>query len=41
MFKGSLPALVTPFTPDGELDMDTLKKELTEFVSAMKAATKK
>ena len=26
MFKGSLPALVTPFTADGELDMDTLKK---------------
>ncbi|MFV0301510.1 MAG: dihydrodipicolinate synthase family protein, partial [Paracoccus sp. (in: a-proteobacteria)] len=26
MFKGSLPALVTPFTPDGELDLDTLKK---------------
>lgn len=25
MFKGSLPALVTPFTPDGELDLDTLK----------------
>ena len=26
MFKGSMPALVTPFTPDGELDLDTLKK---------------
>lgn len=26
MFKGSIPALVTPFTPDGELDLDTLKK---------------
>lgn len=26
MFKGSLPALITPFTPDGELDLDTLKK---------------
>ncbi|MDO5641231.1 MAG: 4-hydroxy-tetrahydrodipicolinate synthase [Paracoccus sp. (in: a-proteobacteria)] len=26
MFKGSLPALITPFTPDGELDMDMLKK---------------
>lgn len=26
MFKGSLPALVTPFTPDGDLDLDTLKK---------------
>lgn len=26
MFKGSLPALVTPFTEDGELDLDTLKK---------------
>lgn len=26
MFKGSLPALVTPFTPDGELDLNTLKK---------------
>ncbi|WP_207102077.1 4-hydroxy-tetrahydrodipicolinate synthase [Paracoccus shandongensis] len=26
MFKGSLPALVTPFTKDGELDLDTLKK---------------
>lgn len=26
MFKGSLLALVTPFTPDGELDLDTLKK---------------
>ena len=25
MFKGSMPALVTPFTPDGELDLDTLK----------------
>ncbi|MGR3553059.1 4-hydroxy-tetrahydrodipicolinate synthase [Paracoccus sp. (in: a-proteobacteria)] len=25
MFKGSLPALVAPFTPDGELDLDTLK----------------
>lgn len=26
MFKGSFPALITPFTPDGELDLDTLKK---------------
>ena len=26
MFKGSMPALITPFTPDGELDLDTLKK---------------
>ncbi|MEE2861777.1 MAG: 4-hydroxy-tetrahydrodipicolinate synthase [Pseudomonadota bacterium] len=26
MFKGSLPALVTPFDQDGELDLDTLKK---------------
>ncbi len=26
MFKGSMPALVTPFTKDGELDLDTLKK---------------
>lgn len=26
MFTGSMPALVTPFTPDGELDRDTLKK---------------
>ncbi|AUH35159.1 4-hydroxy-tetrahydrodipicolinate synthase [Paracoccus tegillarcae] len=26
MFKGSIPALVTPFTSDGELDLDTLKK---------------
>ncbi|WP_134678436.1 4-hydroxy-tetrahydrodipicolinate synthase [Paracoccus ravus] len=26
MFKGSLPALVTPFTPDGELDLPALKK---------------
>ncbi len=26
MFKGSLPALITPFTEDGELDLDTLKK---------------
>ncbi|MDO5622151.1 MAG: 4-hydroxy-tetrahydrodipicolinate synthase [Paracoccus sp. (in: a-proteobacteria)] len=26
MFKGSIPALVTPFTTDGELDLDTLKK---------------
>lgn len=26
MFKGSMPALVTPFTLDGELDLDTLKK---------------
>ncbi|AUM75392.1 4-hydroxy-tetrahydrodipicolinate synthase [Paracoccus jeotgali] len=25
MFKGSMPALVTPFTPEGELDLDTLK----------------
>lgn len=25
MFKGSLPALVTPFTADGELDLDRLK----------------
>ncbi|SIS57969.1 4-hydroxy-tetrahydrodipicolinate synthase [Paracoccus saliphilus] len=26
MFKGSMPALVTPFAADGELDLDTLKK---------------
>lgn len=26
MFKGSMPALITPFTEDGELDLDTLKK---------------
>ncbi len=26
MFKGSIPALITPFTPDGVLDLDTLKK---------------
>ncbi|WBU63691.1 4-hydroxy-tetrahydrodipicolinate synthase [Paracoccus aerodenitrificans] len=26
MFKGSMPAMITPFTPDGELDLDTLKK---------------
>ncbi|MFV0382557.1 4-hydroxy-tetrahydrodipicolinate synthase [Paracoccus sp. (in: a-proteobacteria)] len=26
MFKGSMPALVTPFTENGELDLDTLKK---------------
>ncbi len=26
MFKGSMPALVTPFTEDGELDLGTLKK---------------
>lgn len=26
MFRGSLPALVTPFTPDGELDLPALKK---------------
>lgn len=26
MFKGSMPALVTPFTSDGELDLNTLKK---------------
>ena len=26
MFKGSMPALVTPFTKDGELDLGTLKK---------------
>ena len=26
MFKGSMPALVTPFDLDGELDLDTLKK---------------
>ena len=26
MFKGSLPALVTPFTPDGELDLPALEK---------------
>ncbi|MDO5603851.1 MAG: 4-hydroxy-tetrahydrodipicolinate synthase [Paracoccus sp. (in: a-proteobacteria)] len=25
MFKGSIPALITPFTPDGELDLDMLK----------------
>ena len=26
MFKGSLPALVTPFTPDGDLDLAALEK---------------
>lgn len=26
MFKGSMPALITPFTEDGELDLDTLEK---------------
>ncbi|UXU75387.1 MULTISPECIES: 4-hydroxy-tetrahydrodipicolinate synthase [unclassified Paracoccus (in: a-proteobacteria)] len=26
MFKGSMPALVTPFTPDGELDLPALRK---------------
>ncbi|WBU52726.1 4-hydroxy-tetrahydrodipicolinate synthase [Paracoccus sp. SCSIO 75233] len=26
MFKGSMPALITPFDQDGELDLDTLKK---------------
>lgn len=26
MFRGSLPALVTPFTPDGELDLPVLEK---------------
>ena len=26
MFKGSMPALVTPFAEDGSLDLDTLKK---------------
>lgn len=26
MFKGSMPALVTPFTPEGELDLTTLEK---------------
>lgn len=26
MFKGSLPALVTPFLPDGELDLNALKR---------------
>ncbi|SMO88639.1 4-hydroxy-tetrahydrodipicolinate synthase [Paracoccus laeviglucosivorans] len=26
MFKGSLPALVTPFTPNGDLDIPALKK---------------
>ncbi|GLK64911.1 4-hydroxy-tetrahydrodipicolinate synthase [Paracoccus kondratievae] len=26
MFRGSLPALVTPFTPDGELDLPALEK---------------
>ena len=26
MFKGSLPALVTPFTPDGELDLPALER---------------
>lgn len=26
MFKGSMPALVTPFTPEGELDLATLEK---------------
>jgi 4-hydroxy-tetrahydrodipicolinate synthase len=26
MFKGSMPALITPFNSDGDLDLDTLKK---------------
>ncbi len=26
MFKGSMPALITPFNSDGELELDTLKK---------------
>ncbi|KRW94842.1 4-hydroxy-tetrahydrodipicolinate synthase [Paracoccus sp. MKU1] len=26
MFRGSMPALVTPFTPDGELDLPALEK---------------
>lgn len=26
MFKGSIPALITPFTADGDLDLDTLEK---------------
>jgi len=26
MFKGSIPALVTPFTKGGALDLDALKK---------------
>ncbi|WP_347267635.1 4-hydroxy-tetrahydrodipicolinate synthase [Paracoccus sp. (in: a-proteobacteria)] len=32
MFKGSLPALVTPFTPDGELDLPALEKLVTWHV---------
>ena len=33
MFKGSLPALVTPFTPEGELDLGTLEKLVEWHIS--------
>ena len=33
MFKGSLPALVTPFTPDGELDLPALEKLVDWHIS--------
>lgn len=33
MFKGSLPALVTPFTPSGELDLPALEKLVEWHVS--------
>ncbi|MTH77708.1 4-hydroxy-tetrahydrodipicolinate synthase [Paracoccus aestuariivivens] len=33
MFKGSLPALVTPFTPDGELDLPALEKLVEWHIS--------
>lgn len=33
MFKGSMPALVTPFTPDGELDLPALEKLVDWHIS--------
>lgn len=33
MFKGSLPALVTPFTPSGELDLPALEKLVEWHIS--------
>lgn len=33
MFKGSMPALVTPFTPEGELDLPALEKLVEWHVS--------
>ncbi|MDT1060509.1 4-hydroxy-tetrahydrodipicolinate synthase [Paracoccus sp. CPCC 101403] len=33
MFKGSLPALVTPFTPQGEVDLPALKKLVEWHIS--------